>query len=68
MLTAYFEIFILEYGAYRHNLRNDQIRLPLIRCEYGDINVKYQMHLRLCELSTSSNPSKYPSITINDDT
>ena len=31
------------------------------------MNVKYQMHLRLLELSTSSNPPKYPSIT-NDDT
>ena len=35
MLPVYFESFIPEYGDYRHNLRNDQIRLPLIRCEYG---------------------------------
>ena len=68
MLPVYFESFIPEYGDYRHNLRNDQIRLPLIRCEYGEMNVKYQMHLRLRELSTPSNPPKYPSITINDDT
>ena len=40
----------------------------MIRCEYGEMNVKYQMHLRLRELSTPSNSSKYPSITINDDT
>ena len=66
-LPLYFESFIPEYGDYRHNLRNDQIRLPLIRCEYGEMNVKYQMHLRLRELSTLSNPPKYPSITINDD-
>ena len=32
------------------------------------MNVKYQMHLRLSELSTPSNPPKYLSITINDDT
>ena len=63
MLPVYFESFIPEYGDYRHNLRNDQIRLPLIRCEYGDMNVKYQMHLRLRELPTPSNPPKYPSIT-----
>ena len=46
MLPVYFESFIPEYGDCRHNLRNDQIRLPLIRCEYGKLNVKYQMHLR----------------------
>ena len=68
MLAVYFESFIPEYCDYRHNLRNDQICLPLIRCEYGEMNVKYQMHLRLRELSTSSNPPKYPYITINDDT
>ena len=68
MLPVYFESFIPEYGDYRHNVRNDQIRLPLIRCEYGEMNVKYQMHLRLRELSTPSNPPKYPSIAINDDT
>ena len=65
---VYFESFIPEYCDYPHNLRNDQIRLPLIRCEYGEMNVKYQMHLRLPELSSPSNPSKYPSITINDNT
>ena len=32
------------------------------------MNVKYQMHLRLRELSTPSHPLKYSSITINDDT
>ena len=58
MLPVYFESVIPEYGDYRHNLRNDQIRLPLIRCEYGKMNVKYQMHLRLRELSTPSNPPK----------
>ena len=47
MLPVYFESFIPEYGDYRHDLRNDQTRLQLIRCEYGEINVKYQMHLRL---------------------
>ena len=41
MLPVYFETFIPEYGDYRHNLRSDQIRLPLIRCEYGEMNAKY---------------------------
>ena len=68
MLPVHFESFIPEYGDYRHNLRNDQIRLPLIRCKYEEMNVKYQMHLRLRELLSPSNPLKYPSIIINDDT
>ena len=67
-MPVYFESFIPDYGDYRHNLRNDQIRLPLIRCEYEEMNVKYQRHLRLRELSTPPNLPKYPSITINDDT
>ena len=41
MLPVYFESFTPEYGDYHHNLRNDQICLPLIRCEYGEMNVKY---------------------------
>ena len=39
MFLVYFESFIPENGDYRHHLRNDQIRLPLIRCEYGEMNV-----------------------------
>ena len=27
MLPVYFESFIPEYGDYRHNLRNDHVRL-----------------------------------------
>ena len=68
MLPVFFESLIPEYGDYRYNLRNKQTRMSLIRCEYGEMNVKYQMHLRLRELSTPSNPPKYPSITSNDDT
>ena len=37
MLPVYFESFISVYGDYRHNLRNDKILLPLIRCEYGEM-------------------------------
>ena len=47
MLPIYFESFIPEYGDYRHNLRNDQIRLPLIRSEYGEMNLKYHMQVQL---------------------
>ena len=68
MLPVYFESFIPECGDYRHNLRNDQICLPLIRCEYGKMYVKYQMHRRLRKLSILSNTPKYPSLTIYDDT
>ena len=39
--------FLLEYGDYTYNLRDNLIRLPTIGCEFGDFNAKYQMHLRL---------------------
>ena len=69
ILPVYFKSFIPEYVDYSHNLRNDQIRLPLISCEYGEMNATNQMHLGLRELSTPSNPPKYPSINdpINDE-
>ena len=46
MLPVYFDSFVKEYSDYTHNLRNDHIRLLLIRFEYRKMNVKYQMHLR----------------------
>ena len=61
-------MFLQEYRAHRHNLRNDLIRLPAIRCEFGEINAKYQMQLRLPDLASPANPAKYPSIHINEDT
>ena len=67
-LPSYFEMFLPEYGAHRHNLRNDLIRLPAIRCEFGEMNAKYQMQLRLRDLASPANPPKYPSIHINEDT
>ena len=48
---------------HRHNLRNDLIRLPIIRCEFEEMNAKYQMQRTLRELA-----SRYPNIQINDDT
>ena len=67
-LPPYFNNFLPEYGDYTHNLRNDLIRLPAIRCEFGAMNVKYQMHLRLRELANPGNPPRYPPILINEDT
>ena len=67
-LPPYFDNFLPEYGVYGHNLRNDLIRLPAIRCEFGTMNAKYQMHLRLRELANPSNPPLYPPISINEDT
>ena len=52
-------MFLPEYGARRHNLRNDLIRLPAIICEFGEMNAKYKI---------PANPPKYPSIHINEDT
>ena len=44
-LPTYFENCIPGYGESHNN-----IRLPVIRCEYEKINTKYQMHHRIREL------------------
>ena len=67
-LPAYFKNFIPEYGESNHNLRNRDIHLPDVRCEFGKLNAKYQMHLLLRELAIPSNPPIYPLFDINDDT
>ena len=67
-ILCYFEMFLPEYGAHRHNIRNDFIRLPAIKCEFGEMNAKYQMQVRLRDLASPANPPKYPSIHINEDT
>ena len=41
------------------------IILPAIRCEFGTMNAKYQMHLRLQELANPSIPPLYRPISIN---
>ena len=46
-LPSYFENFLPEYGDSQHNLRNNCIRLPAIRCEFGKLNAKYQMHFQV---------------------
>ena len=51
-------------GGHRHNLRNDLVRLPIIRCEFEEMNAKYQMHRTLRELASPGNSN----IQINDDT
>ena len=66
-LPPYFENFIPQYGAYHQNLRNNHIRLPAIRCEFEKHNSKYQMHFRLRELASPSNPPLYPNIDISND-
>ena len=67
-LPTYFECFLPEYGGHRHNLRNDLIRLPIIRCEFEEMNAKYQMHRTLRELALPGNSTLYPTIQINDNT
>ena len=54
-LPTYFECSLPEYGDHRHNLRNDLIRLPIIRCEFEEINAKYQMHRTLRDLASHGN-------------
>ena len=67
MLPPYFKKIIPQYGAYHQNLRNKHIRLPAIRCEFEQNNSKYQMHFRLHELASPSNPPLYPNIDRSDD-
>ena len=37
--------------------------LPVVRCEFGEMNAKYQMHLRLRNLANPKN-HHYPNIEI----
>ena len=67
-LPTYFECFLPEYGGHRHYLRNDLIRLPIIRCEFEVMNAKYQMQRTLRELASPGLSARYPNIQINDDT
>ena len=67
-LSGYFDNFLPAYGVYRHNLHNDLIRLPAIRCDLGEMNSKYQVHYRLRELASPSNPPHFPPLLNNEDT
>ena len=60
--------FLPEFGIHDHTLRNDLIRLPAIRCEFGEMNAKYQMHLRLRELVSPPYNTAYPPIQISEAT
>ena len=66
-LPPYFDNFLPEFGVHNHMLRNDLIRLPVVRCEFGEMNAKYQMHLRLCNLANPRN-QQLPNIEITADT
>ena len=66
-LPPYFDNFLPEFGEHNHMLRNDLIRLPVVRCEYGEMNAKYQMHLRLRNLANPRN-QQLPNIEITADT
>ena len=67
-LPRYFDNFLPEFGIHNHTLRNDLIRLPAIRCEFGEMNAKYQMHLRLRELASPPDTLEYPPIEISEAT
>ena len=68
ILPRYFDNFLPEFGIHNHTLRNDLIRLPAIRCEFGEMNAKYQMHLRLRELASPPATPEYPPIEISEAT
>ena len=48
-------------------LRNDLIWLPVVRFEFGEMNAKYQMHLRLHNLTNPEN-QQFPNTRITVDT
>ena len=45
-LPPYFNNFLPEFGEHNHMLRNDLIRLPVVRCQFGEMNATHQTHLR----------------------
>ena len=63
-LPRFFDNFLSEFGIHNHTIRNDLIRLPAIRCEFKEMNAKYQMHLRLRELASPPYSTAYPPIEI----
>ena len=67
-LPRYFDNFLPEFGIHNHTLRNDLIRLRAIRGEFGEMNAKYEMHLRLRELASPLHSTAYPSIEISEAT
>ena len=70
LLKLYYKLYRNKLPAYfvsQHNLRNNCIRLPAIRCEFGKLNTKYQMHFRLRELANPSNPPLYPNMMYPND-
>ena len=48
--------------------KNDLIQLPVVRCEIGEINVDYQVHLRLHKLAYLENDQECSCIDITMDT
>ena len=66
-LPCYCNNFLSEFGEHDHMPRNDLIRLPVVRYEFGEINAKYQLHLRLRNLANPEN-QQYPNIEISGDT
>ena len=63
-LPTYFECFLSEYGGHQHNLRNDLIRLPIICCEFEEMNAKYQMHRNLRELASPKTLHNTPTFKL----
>ena len=66
-LPLYFDNFLIEFREHNHMLRNDLIRLLVVRCKFGEMNAKYQMHLRLRNLVNPGN-QQFPNIEITADT
>ena len=67
-LPRYFDNFLPEFGIHNHKLRNDLIRLAAIKCEFGEMNAKYQLHFRLRKLASPPYFRAYPPIEISEAT
>ena len=65
-LPRYFDNFLPEYGTHNHTLRNDLKRVPASRYKFGEMNAKYEMHLRLLELDSPLQSTAYPAIEISE--
>ena len=66
-LSPYFDNILPEFVELNHMLRNDLIRLSVVRCEFGEMNAKYQMHLILRKLANPGN-HQYVNLEITEDT
>ena len=52
-------------GVDLQNKINNLLQLPTVKCEFEELNAKYQMHLRLRELACLPDTPDYPPVEIS---